>query len=251
MATTSRWALRYPSGTDAPDIPLWMQRLANDLDGVAMDDQGLLDSRPTSTSASPGKRGRYYYATDTDQFFRDTGNGWVQVGGPAPLVTALPSSPVDGQRVDYLADPAGVVWPLRYRAAEPGAHKWYAAGATAVHAAVDASVSSTLAAYGDLSGSPGPAITLPLAGDFDVTHGAEIDASVGGTATGRQSFAVGATSASDADSVHAGPAVTSTPMCQRRKTGLAASTTITAKYKAPNGATFLRRWLAVTPIRVG
>jgi microcystin-dependent protein len=86
MATTPRWGLRYPVGSDAPDVPLWMQRLASDLDGVAMDDQGLLSARPTSTVQSPGKRGRYYFATDDQTggpngtLYRDNGTGWDAIG---------------------------------------------------------------------------------------------------------------------------------------------------------------------------
>lgn len=85
--TTARWALPYPVGTDTPDIPNWMNQLAVALDNVAMDDQGTLAARPVSTVGSPGKRGRYYYATDTVQLFRDYGTGWdeIQIG---PITSA-------------------------------------------------------------------------------------------------------------------------------------------------------------------
>ena len=87
MATTTRWSLRYPIGTDSPaDVPLWMNRLATDLDAVAMDDQGVLASRPVSSGGSPGLRGRYYKATDTNQMFRDYGTGWDEI----PFVNFLP-----------------------------------------------------------------------------------------------------------------------------------------------------------------
>jgi hypothetical protein len=79
MQTTTRWGIRYPEGTDSPDVPLWMGRLASDLDDVAKDDQGLLAARPTSTAVSAGKPGRYYYATDTAQLFRDMGTSWTEV----------------------------------------------------------------------------------------------------------------------------------------------------------------------------
>lgn len=90
MATTPRWGLHYPVGTDAPDVPLWMSELATDLDGVAMDDQGTLANRPTSTVQSPGKKGRYYFATDdttggpNGTLYRDTGTAWIQVSGFIP-----------------------------------------------------------------------------------------------------------------------------------------------------------------------
>ena len=79
MATTPRWALPYPLGSDAPDVPHWMQALAVALDDHAKDDQGPLGQRPVSTLQSPGKSGRYYYATDTQQLFRDTGFSWVEI----------------------------------------------------------------------------------------------------------------------------------------------------------------------------
>lgn len=79
MATTPRWGLRYPLGTDTPDVPLWMQNLATDLDDVAKDDQGLLANRPVSTVGTPGKRGRYYWATDELALYRDHGTGWAQI----------------------------------------------------------------------------------------------------------------------------------------------------------------------------
>src|SRR4051812_12191267 len=109
MATTSRWGLRYPAldGSDVADVPLWMNRLATDLDGVAMDDQGLLSARPVSTAGTPGKRGRYYYATDSGQLFRDTGTSWVeiQVGSIDPAEPLRLAGP-DARRHPGLDDPA-------------------------------------------------------------------------------------------------------------------------------------------------
>lgn len=80
MSTTPRWSLPYPAGTDIPDGPSQIEALALALDGVAMDDQGLLSGRPVSTSGSPGKKGRYYYATDEGILYRDTGTSWTTVG---------------------------------------------------------------------------------------------------------------------------------------------------------------------------
>src|SRR4051794_33091856 len=55
---------------------------------MAIDGQGTLAARPVSTVGSPGKRGRYYFATDTNQVFRDFGTGWVEVGDSAFNVIA-------------------------------------------------------------------------------------------------------------------------------------------------------------------
>lgn len=75
MAKTTRWELPYPETSDAADVPKWMKEMATSLDGVAMDDQGALGSRPAA-----GKKGRYYYATDAEALYRDTGAAWVRVG---------------------------------------------------------------------------------------------------------------------------------------------------------------------------
>lgn len=84
---TPRWANPYPQNGDVPSIPAHIQALAVALDDVAKDDQGVLASRPTSTAGTPGKRGRYYFATDTIQLFRDNGTGWdeIQIG---PITSA-------------------------------------------------------------------------------------------------------------------------------------------------------------------
>lgn len=79
MPTTTRWGLRYPEMTDDANIPEDIGNLAQDLDGVAMDDYGLLAARPTSSGGSPGKPGRYYYATDLDKLYRDYGTGWKEI----------------------------------------------------------------------------------------------------------------------------------------------------------------------------
>jgi hypothetical protein len=88
MPTTPRWTLRYPALSSTPDVPLDIHNLASDLDGVAMDDQGLLSARPVSTVGTPGKKGRYYKATDTGQLFRDNGTGWDAIPIGAGGVTS-------------------------------------------------------------------------------------------------------------------------------------------------------------------
>jgi hypothetical protein len=42
--------------------------------------QGTLASRPVSTSGSPGKTGRIYYATDNTHLYYDFGTGWTDIG---------------------------------------------------------------------------------------------------------------------------------------------------------------------------
>jgi len=82
MATTTRWGIRYPTLADAADVPLWMERMAMDLDDVAKDDQGTLALRPESSVSTPGKKGRYYFvkgdgtAANNGILWRDNGTGW-------------------------------------------------------------------------------------------------------------------------------------------------------------------------------
>lgn len=79
--STSKHQLPYSSGSDlASTIDNSMQSLAEALAGkMAADDQGTLASRPTSSPGTPGVIGRYFYATDTRQLFRDFGTGWEEI----------------------------------------------------------------------------------------------------------------------------------------------------------------------------
>jgi hypothetical protein len=85
---TTRYGLPTMAGTDfIADINEWtasaMAAIDAKMSGYA---EGTLAARPTSTSGSPGVAGRVYRATDTGQWFLDTGTGWAQVtssGAPA------------------------------------------------------------------------------------------------------------------------------------------------------------------------
>lgn len=216
MATTPRWGLRYPLGSDAPDVPLWMNRLATDLDGVAMDDQGLLSARPTSSPGSPGKKGRYYHATDTGQLYRDTGTSWLPVhvpGGAPPVVTSLPSSPVEGQEVYLLVDQPDAssayggpyVWHVKYRSANLSAYKWNVVAATPLrHEAVEYAAYSS-SSWGDLPAVDACQITAPIGGDYVLEYGATIECQVpnaNGGGSGMVSPKIGAGSAGTYYAVH-------------------------------------------------
>lgn len=75
---TSHRKNRYPSldRTDAPDVPLWMSRLATDLDDAPKDGQGTLAARPGAGDYS----GHYYFCTDTMVLTRWDGSSWRVVG---------------------------------------------------------------------------------------------------------------------------------------------------------------------------
>lgn len=256
MATTAKWALRYPVGTDVPDVPLWMNRLATDLDGVAMDSQGLLSARPAATTS-----GRYYFATDdttgsaSGTLYRATGSVWVPIAMfPTAVVTSLPASPVSGQicvlQTSAMAT-AKVRWTLQYNGT-----KWEFLGGAPFTVQVNTEETTTSTTYAALA-TAGPALALPVAGDYRIEHGCLYSNS--GAFSGAMSYDIGATGAVDADSwVHStgsgiGTQATYAYTASRVniKTGLTA-VTLTAKYHVGSGTgRFSNRYISVIPLLLG
>lgn len=103
------------------------------------------------------------------------------------VVSALPGSPVDGQQIYYLADPAnGVVWHLRYRSASGSLFKWeYIGGGELLGTGSAGATQSTanVTTYTAMTGSP--IVTLPLAGDYDITLAGDIDSQSAGLVEAR------------------------------------------------------------------
>lgn len=176
------------------------------------------------------------------------------VPAAATYVTSLPSSPTDGQEIYYAANATnGVIWHFRYRSA---ASKWEFVGGPPLVASVATTQTTTSTSYTALT-TAGPSITLPLAGDYDVTIGADIyggyDSSFN-PVSAMMSYDIGATGASNADAIIYGAyALTASVSSVRRKTGLSA-VTLTAKYKAnsnpANAPSFSNRFMLITPVRI-
>lgn len=180
---------------------------------------------------------------------------------PGGTVTSLPTVGQDGQVVRYLADDTnGVVWTFRYRAASASSYKWEFVGGPALVDTATGSSTRTNTAYGALADSDGPSVTLPLAGDYDVSFGAQelssntngqpVYISVGTSAPADDASAVvaynyNATGANRDD-------LTISVARSVRLTGLASAAAVAAYYRAGTGAqvTAKQRWLNVTPIRV-
>ena len=66
---------------------------------------------------------------------------------------------------------AGVLWHLRYRAAAGGPYKWEFVGGAGLHAAGGPQLS---AGTTYLTGASGPAITVPLAGEYEADISARL-----------------------------------------------------------------------------
>lgn len=216
-------------------------------------------NRPVAASSLNGVR---FFATDKLVEWQCVGGVWVVIGSYAPEVTSLPTSPIDQQECIYLADATnGIKWRLRYRAASSSAYKWEVLGGNPIYNdLLPASSGTPPSSYGDLGGGIGPQITLPLAGDYLVSHGASLVAGAS-TISHRiyQSFSVGATAAIDNDSVSVFTFTNSVPQSSSvsrtvRKTGLAANIALTCKYYSTSpvaGDNASLRYIQATPVRVG
>jgi hypothetical protein len=112
--TVGKWALRVPDLTDSPDIPANFANLATDLGNVAMDTQGAIASRPTSSVGTPGIAGRYFRSTDETppRLYRDNGAGWDRVAMSTDQraydkLDEQVGSGVAGQTISFLNIPQG------------------------------------------------------------------------------------------------------------------------------------------------
>lgn len=96
-----------------------------------------------------------------------------QIANP-PVVSALPGSPVTGQRVRYRPAP-GVLWPLRYNADATGSHKWEADGVEAWTVGPQIGTGVTGGVGGAYSGIATYQINVPISGTYTVDAGAVSD----------------------------------------------------------------------------
>ena len=171
-----------------------------------------------------------------------------------PIVTQLPTLAQVGDQVVYAADATnGVYWLLQYDGL--GTYPWKFIGGAPLTAQVDTDeniVAGTIT-YTALA-TAGPSITLALAGDYVISQG--LRAYPFATNQGcRMSYDIGATSASDNDSVllDCAAGFGENGSRTRLKTGIAASTAIVSKYRHTTtgaGANFQDRWMSITPVRV-
>lgn len=208
--------------------------------------QAYVKQGPFADRALPALTGAVSNAFDTGIFLAS-----------APLVTTLPTTPVDGQECNLLVDATnGIVWHLVYRAAEAGPYKWYFTGGEPLFGE-DAS-SMTPGAGNNLTTNTTPAVTVPNAGDYLVEHGAQVG-NLGGAADATVCYlrrmsdnldyvaqlqfnSPAGASASYAASVARG----------RRINGVTAGSTFVQRCTNVNGvASVQMRWLLARPYRIG
>jgi hypothetical protein len=161
-------------------------------------------------------------------------------------VSSLPSSPRDGQIVNFLADSSnGIIWRFRYRSSSGN---WEFIGGPPLFSEVYTAQATSTTSYTTLSSS-GPSIVLPLRGDFDIGLGVRMQASA--AAAIYMSYMLGG-STQDVDAVTATFAAAGVISVSRhrRQYAVSASQTLDARYKTSAGsATFTARWMSVLPVR--
>lgn len=81
MDTTAKHAIPFIEGEDpASQINDINKAQAERIDDIlAIDSQGAYALRPVSTPGTPGKSGRFYFATDNKVLYRDYGTGWTPI----------------------------------------------------------------------------------------------------------------------------------------------------------------------------
>jgi len=170
------------------------------------------------------------------------------------FVTSLPVGATDGQEIYYQADAAnGIIWHLRYNAGSASAYKWEFVGGSELSSEVITQETTTSSVYVALT-TPGPSITLPLAGDYDVTIGTYATVS-GAAASAYMSYDIGGSAAADTNALRVDSAVSgwgAEPVRTKRQSGLSA-VALVAKYKGSttNSNIFSTRFMRVRPVRVG
>lgn len=224
---------------------------------------GTYAARPAASAALNGVR---YFATDKLMEWQCVAGAWVLVSATAPTVTALPASPIEGQRcalqtaaMAALTPP--LLWPLVYSLA---AGKWMPTGGAPLFAEVDnyttvpnggpdRSVSS--ATYAALAVAL--TVALPVVGWYDV----EIAFSAyHGTASGAWMMSWdtgGRTDAQmDADAI-GGQAANVNGDVQRasisRRRQFTTAPTLTAKFRTAAGTAVFRgpKSIKATPLMLG
>lgn len=257
--TSDRYALRAlsPGSQPGSGIDDGFVALRNDVSAkLTPFDQGARESRPPSTAGTPGIAGRTYRSTGDGGIDRDYGTGWT-TERPG-LFAALPGTPDEGMLISFQTaamKTAGVgPWLLRYDSTIAGSYRWAVVSARPITATIVTSESRNNGAYGDLA-TVGPTVQTPLAGDYAVSHEAQIATSSVVSGYGAQSFAVGAAAALSADEATVGGngATGSVGRQAIVKTAVASGVNITAKYAATGGggSAFANRAISITPLRVG
>lgn len=249
-APTTRLGLVLPSGSDSPpDVAGDFADVFDDLDAIAaIDDQGVWPP-PTAT---PARRGMYYWATDRKLLYRCDGTEWRQVGESPPTVTSLPTGADSWEGQEVLLRPDGsqqIYWHLR-RIGD----WWVPVGEQVALSGNDPASRTAIPGDGqwsDFGGGTSGQVVVPLAGIYTVRFGAQ---GFGPLADNNAYLAVGASLAPVSSerilSQLGGYFIPGSG--ETRTSSLAAGTPLRVIGQLTIGSTTIRvvgRWLSVTPFR--
>lgn len=164
--------------------------------------------------------------------------------------TTLPAAAADGAEftlVDSLTAPT-FAWKFVYFSGR-ASNKWVAISGEAVSWVPTQESRGTAATYAALT-TPGPQVTVPVAGIYTVEMSVVLVANGGWSQW--MSYDIGATAAVDTDAIFEGPQSDIARSRLDYKT-LAAGTALVAKYRADgsHAATYRNRLMRVRPIAVG
>ncbi len=194
----------------------------------------------------------------------NAGNVRGPIGAKPPFVTSLPSSPTDLDEIYFQTTAMaslGIAWHLKYR---QGTGKWqYLGGAPWVVEGVGGTNNSTNEITTSLASTtlttPGPAITIPVAGVYDVEGSAQAGQVGSGSAPGLVIWQTGDAAVNWANA----PALSwsgnetdsqQTLILKKRITVSAANNVLELRYVTSNatgGSKFRNRCLRVTPVLLG
>ncbi len=172
----------------------------------------------------------------------------------APIVTALPAFPVDGQVVNYWHAATNRMWELTYQAAAPAPYRWCFTGGAPIHAEVaTAEPSAVTGGWVELP-TGGPILPVPLAGLYRFGFGFSGVSNVASPSLMNMALCImpgvapltwGAAALS--------PNTTSPEMTVTEiEATIGAPCEIRGKYLTMNAAgTYSSRWATMTPVRVG
>jgi hypothetical protein len=190
-------------------------------------------------------------------WFRTGGVWQSQAGAAGPTYTygtTPPGSPANGDIWIFPADATnGIMWQFRYNAGSASAYKWeFVGGPTMVAVVATPETTTTSGSYVNLT-TVGPTITVPRAGDYDVSISAQLQKSV---ADPNVQMAAGVGDFSGGPIVTAiagfgGASYYHSPYRAARSTQ-AASTVLRAKYfqSAAGTLSVQDRLIALLPVRV-
>jgi len=213
--------------------------------------------------------GTWAYGLSPGELFIE-GKAWPLLSATPPaaqstqVLDVLPSTPVDGQLINFQtaamrAD--GTIWRLRYNIGAAGTSKWeYMGGAPLVNDVL-ADQSRLGTAWGNMT-TVGPSVDTPLPGYYDVEFGAHITLPTNAPAfTAMLAPKFGAAAVDETNDTISIPKNTSLGSLSITWPGqrllpnrqMVAAGTILLQYRcdAAINVNFGRRWLKVTPRRVG